>query len=87
MVGGQRLRHDSEASSVMLAERPDGSPRHGRRGFGPLNGRDCGQGLRSRDIRLAGLQKFQRSARLETGRSKQPDENTMCFGTIYEPTG
>ena len=67
----------------MLAECPDGSPRHGRRGSKPLNGRDCGQGPRSRAIRLAGRRKFQRDAWLETGRSKQPNENAMPFGVSF----
>ena len=38
--GGQRPRHDSEASAGMLAECPDGSQRHARRGLEPLNGQD-----------------------------------------------
>lgn len=66
-----------EDALSLLAERPDGSPRHGRRGSKPLNGRDCGQGLRSRAIRLAGRREFQQCVRLETSRSRQPNENSM----------
>lgn len=66
-----------EDALSLLAERPDGSPRHGRRGSKPLNGRDCGQGPRSRAIRLAGRREFQQCVRLETSRSRQPNENSM----------
>jgi len=71
---GQRPRHDSVASPAMLAECPDGSPRHVRRGLEPLNGRNCGRGPRFRAIRLAGRRSFQRNAALESDRSRWSNE-------------
>ena len=49
----------------MLAECPDGPPRHVRRGLEPLIGRDCGLGPRFRAIRLAGRRSF--SVKCSTG--------------------
>ena len=66
-----------EQCRAMLAECPNGSPRHVRRGLEPLNGWNCGRSPRFRVIRLAGRRSFQRSAALESDRSSQPNENSM----------
>ena len=45
-------------SAEELAGCPEGSPRHGRRASRALTGRDCGQGILSRTLRLAGQGHF-----------------------------